>query len=311
MRGCPHRSRQRWVAATFTPRETKPQNNSPAQRGEKRSCEQRRRIIGRPAASRRLQPGQTSVDPSRVRAIESGGVRNGALSAQLANDNGEGSAGCRVESVAGFDFDDVRPGLAGRTDESSQFGCESNAPGEATTDEFPPGWTNTSDGRKVGAVEPTQFPTRHLGSPNSQPWCDFERHRVLDGPRFGVSSSCDEAVGARDSRCARDRPVIAESQSNRKPAGTNLPVEDARSTPRPEGQPERYSDFGPKRDSRSGGDPGLCTDSQRELLLRSLPCACAGVVLRLAHLHVELEAAGLERDAAQRSVRHEDETGRQ
>ena len=205
-------------------------------------------------------------------------------------------------------LDHVRAALAGRTDKAPRFGCEPKPAGEATTDQLPPDWTNTPDGRKIEGVEATQLPPRQLGSRNSQPWCDGKRHRIPDRPRFGVPSSCDEAVGARHSRCARDRPVVAESQSHRKPAGTNLPEKDARSTACPEGQSEWYSDFRPKRDCRSRGDPGLCTDSQRELLLRSLPCASAGVVLRLAHLHVELEAAGLKRDAAHRSVRHEDET---
>ena len=120
------------------------------------------------------------------------------------NDNGEGSGGRRVESVAGFDFDDVGSGLAGRTDETSRFGYEPNAAGEAPTDELPPGWSNTPEGLEVGAVEATQFPRRHVRSRNSQPWCDVKRDWILDRPGFGVSSSCDEAVGAGDSRCARD-----------------------------------------------------------------------------------------------------------
>ena len=155
---------------------------------------------------------------------------------------------------------------------------------------------------RLGAVEATEFRGGQSLSANAEPWRHGERHRPSQRARFGVPRPCHEAVRPRSARCSHDRP----SSRSRTPKGSFPATSSQEKMPDPPRARRvirnEYPHFGLRRDSRTGGDPGLYTDLQRELLLRSLPCAVARVILRLAHLHVELEAPGLHRSAVQRAV---------
>ena len=155
-----------------------------------------------------------------------------------ADDDRERPGGPDVESVDDFDCKLLHANVVWCTGEAAQCRYQANPVREATAPQLPHRRTNASDGGQFGAVEATDSCAGELLGPNTEPRCHDERHPPPQRAFFRIRRPRDEAVRARRARSSHDRSVITQPQSQRELSGDERPHENARSSSRPQRQPE-------------------------------------------------------------------------